>query len=106
MRPIEQAAEIWAKVEPRISFQDQLVKQLFSENGAVVSTPKCFAMAGAFDFDGKSAWFIDIAVGDIYEIIRSMPAPLPYTAFCRGIRNDTTLRIYPSERFLRKLLHL
>jgi hypothetical protein len=70
-------------------------------NGFVVSRPDIFWMMKVVRLaepEGKLAWFCRIAIGDLRELFETLPARLPYIAFCR--RGESRLRVYPMERFI------
>lgn len=100
MTPIEIAKSLYKDHVEHPSFEEALGGYLSSNNGAIVSTPTLFAMGAALDYDGKHAWYIDTAVGDLKELVKTLPFRLPYIAFSRGKRT-AKLKIYRMERFLR-----
>lgn len=70
------------------------------EHGFVVALPKMFLMAKAVDLDdGRQAWLISEAYGNLPALASMMPFPLDWIAFHR--RGDRLLRIYPLARFLK-----
>ena len=89
--------------EKRVRFEDDLMDYLC--NGFVLSRPTIFWMMKIVDVSKidepgpKFAWFVRVAVGDLRELFETLPARLPYMAFCR--RGDTKIRVYPLERFER-----
>jgi hypothetical protein len=101
------AKACYRKWQGMVSFEEDLVDYL--KNGFVVSRPTCFGMAKIINLadqskaeDGRSkidpAWFVRIGVGDLRELLDSLPGYLPKIAFCR--RNDGRMRVYPLDRLL------
>lgn len=68
-------------------------------HGFVVALPSCFAMATAIKSDGREidTWFVKVAAGDLRQLVRLIPVPLPFIAFCRDGR-PKTMRIYRTSR--------
>ena len=87
--------------EKRIRFEDELTD--FLCNGFVVSRPDLFWMMKIINVAEKDepgpvyAWFCRVAVGNMGEIMNSIPVQLPYVAFCR--HGDPKLRKYPMAHF-------
>lgn len=68
--------------------------------GFVYATPGLFLMAKAVALeDGRIAWFIFHAVGDLPRLFAALPYPLPFFAFQR--RHDRRMRVYSFERMKR-----
>ena len=102
--------EKWQEKKPpekRVKFEDQLMEYLC--NGFVVSRPTCFWMGKIIDLtpdakegdewkEGELGWFVRMAVGDMRELLETLPAVLPRIAFTR--REDPRVRSYPLERFV------
>lgn len=65
--------------------------------GAVYSLPNLFAMAKSVVLeDGRVAWYVSAAVGDLGALLELLPWQLPFIAFSR--RGGAT-RVYSFERF-------
>ena len=65
--------------------------------GYVFSTPSVFLMGKAVLLgDGRTAWYIYYARGDVRQLAAMMPFPLPFVAFQRRGRQV----VYETERFL------
>lgn len=88
--------------EKRVKFEDDLMDYLC--NGFVLSRPSIFWMMKIIDAAEKDepkpqlAWFVRVAVGDLRELFDTLPARLPYMAFCR--RGEGKIRRYPTEKFV------
>jgi hypothetical protein len=84
-------------------FQEHLIDHLV--NGYVKASPSLFAMfkAVALD-DGRIAWYVTYARGDIRTLLAETPFPLPYIAFRSHDRPAP--RVWPFDRFLRLAAHL
>ena len=71
--------------------------------GIVISTPQTFAMGKAVKLeDGRMTWLIDSAAGQLSHLVRLLPFPLPWIAFCRAKDNKGRLRVYSFDRFIRR----
>ena len=95
----------WQKKKPaekRVKFEDDLMDHLC--NGFVVSRPTIFWMGKAVDFakegaqEREIALFVRVAVGDIRELLSTLPCMFPEIAFCR--RGGERIHRWPLERFL------
>jgi hypothetical protein len=91
---IETARECYRKWEGLVTFEQDL--QDYLATGLVWARPDVFAMAKVIYFRGEPAWFIRVAVGNIKELLRLMPIPLPWICFCR--RGDPKLKAWRSKR--------
>ena len=66
-------------------------------NGFVVVTPSLFLLAKAVELpDGRHAWSITHAIGDLPRLLNALPFRLPWFAWKR--RWDQRRRIYPEHR--------
>lgn len=87
--------------EKRVKFEDDLMDYLC--NGFVVSHPTVFNMMKIINISEnhkpKLAWFIRMGVGDLRDLLNTLPGRLPYIAFCR--RGDPRIRVYSTERLWR-----
>lgn len=84
-----------------VDFGESLLDHL--RTGFVVTLPHIFLMAKAVELpppDGRRAWLITHAIGDLRTFAQLMPFPLPWIALRR--RFDQRLRVYPTAR----LIHL
>lgn len=71
-------------------------------NGYVFCTPNIFVMGKAVALeDGRVAWYITYARGDLRILAAMIPFPLPYIAWRRLRNGRETLRVYPFERVAR-----
>lgn len=96
---LQRAAELYARYKVEPDFFTALVDHLHT--GMVISRPNCFAMGKAVALDdGRIAWFIDTAVGNLRELLGLLQWPLPYIAFCR--RGKGKIKVYPFDKFIRK----
>jgi len=82
-----------------LNFWDDLMYYL--RTGFVVSRPSCFAMGRPIERDGKRGWFIQIAVGNIGELITCLPCKLDFVAFCRN--NDENMRVIDFDTYVKKV---
>ena len=73
----------------------------YLRTGFVVSRPNLFAMARPIERDGKRGWFIQIAVGEIGELITCFPFRLDFVAFCRN--NDENMRVIDFDTYVKKV---
>ena len=85
-----------------LNFWNDLVYYL--RTGFVVSRPSCFAMGRPIERDGKRGWFIQIAVGNIGELITCFPCKLDFVAFCRN--NDENMRVIDFDTYVKKVAAL
>lgn len=67
--------------------------------GLVVAMPRLFLLAKAIELpDGRRAWFITHAIGNLQLLISMMPFPLEWIVLRR--RFDQRNRIYRLDRFV------
>ncbi len=92
------AAENYAKYSG-LNFAEDLVYYL--KTGYVFCSPTCFAMFRPIEREGKRGWFVQMAVGEIGELLRWVPCPLDFIAFCRN--NDDNMRVIEWNHFVKKV---
>ncbi len=92
------ARENYAKYSG-LNFAEDLVYYL--RTGYVVCRPSIFAMFRPIERDGKRGWFVQMAVGEIGELMSCVPCPLDFIAFCRS--NDDNMRLIEWKHFERKV---
>ena len=92
------ARENYAKYSG-LDFAEDLLNYL--RTGYVVSRPNLFAMAKPIEREGRRGWFIQIAVGNILELLTCLPCPLDFIAFCRN--NDDNMRVVEWDWFMKKV---
>lgn len=95
----ELARENYAKYS-KLNFDDDLLDYLRS--GFVVSRPHLFAMGKAIERNGRRGWFIQIAVGNILELLTCFPCRLDFIAFCRN--DDDNMRVIEWDHFIKKVM--
>lgn len=79
-----------------LNFGEDLLYYL--RTGYVISQPTCFAMFRPIERDGRRGWFVQMAVGEIGELLRYVPCPLDFIAFCRS--NDDDMRLIEWDYFV------
>jgi hypothetical protein len=72
----------------------------YLREGIVVSNPAAFVMALPIRVDGREAWFVKAAAGDLRLIIRMFPVFKPWVVFDRA-RGNKRQRVYSAKRILR-----
>jgi hypothetical protein len=72
----------------------------YLREGIVVSNPEAFVMALPIRVDGREAWFVKAAAGDLRLIVRMFPVFKPWVVFDRA-RGSNRQRIYSAKRILR-----
>lgn len=83
--------ELWGQCD-----FDRELDQHF-QNGYVAIMPHAFLLAKVIALpDGRPAWLVTHAVGDLRLLLMLEPFPLKWIAFRR--RFDTRLRVYPMAR--------
>ncbi len=82
-----------------LNFWDDLLYYL--RTGFVVSRPTCFAMGRPIEHEGRRGWFIQMAVGEIGELLLCVPCPLDFVAWCRS--NDDNMRVVEWDHFVKKV---
>jgi hypothetical protein len=83
----------------RLNFWDDLLYYL--QTGYVICQPTIFAMFRPIERDGKRGWFVQMAVGEIGELLRYVPCPLDFIAFCRN--DDDDMRVIEWNYFVEKV---
>jgi len=95
--PYQEAANLFERYAIEPDFYTELVEHLHT--GIVICRPDLFVMGKAVVLDdGRAAWFIAAAVGNLRQLLTLFPAPLPFIAFRR--RGQKRLRVYNIDRFL------
>ncbi len=96
---IQRARQLYLDKGVKHPFEEELAYYL--QHGYVVSRPDLFAMGKPITLDdGRSAWFICMAFGNLREIARALPFYLPVVAFYRHWQRDR-LRKYDMTRMLK-----
>lgn len=100
--PILEAQELYRKYS-KVPFTVDLIDYVYT--GLIVSRPTCFAMAKVTDLAKPGephqwAWFIRVAVGDMFELLNCLPCYLEKICFCRRGKEDF-MRVYDLKRFIR-----
>lgn len=108
MRPIDKAKNIWQQ-RYKTSFVDVVACHLACESGLVFSTDECFVLGRAIKIQNPNRWLrhsekpdafcITLAVGNLSALGYT---PIPFERICFYRRNDKTLRIFPTQKFLNK----
>jgi hypothetical protein len=83
---------------PNLNFWDDLVD--YHRHGFVTTRPTCFGMVKAIEHEGRRGWFVRIAIGNLLELITTLPGPLDFIAFCRD--DDDNMRVVQWEAFLKR----
>ena len=73
----------------------------YLREGFVVSRPTLFAMGKPIEHEGRRGWFIQIAVGEIGELITVFPCRLDFVAWCRN--NDDNMRVVEWNAYIKKV---
>ena len=73
----------------------------YLQTGYVICQPSLFAMFRPIERDGRRGWFVQMAVGEIGELLRYVPCPLAFIAFCRN--GDEDMRVIEWEYFMEKV---
>jgi hypothetical protein len=68
----------------------------YFRNGFVCIRPNLFAMVKVVQFEGERIWHIQIAVGDLMELLAVLPFYLPKICFCRN-NNVDQMRVVRTE---------
>ena len=108
MRPSDKAKALWQQ-RYKTSFVDVVACHLACESGLVLSTDDCFVLGRAIKIQNPSRWLgcneapdafcITFAVGNLSALGHT---PIPLERICFYRRNDKTLRIFPTKKFLNK----
>lgn len=101
----EKTAYQIAKEDYKKNFNKSFNKDLlhYLKNGFVVSRPWLFAMGNEIERDGKRGWFIQMAVGNIQELITCLPYKLDFLAFRRS-GNENMRIVEDVDWFVNKVL--
>lgn len=100
-KPYRVAEMLYAKWS-KIPLEKDLAEYITT--GCVISTPRVFALAHIIDLaepgeTQQPAWFVRVAVGEITELLRTLPCKTRQICFCR--RGEDKMRVYDMERFWR-----
>jgi hypothetical protein len=102
-KAVEVAKTLYERDGQEEQFEKDLVAHL--RDGFVWSLPNAFLMARMVELeDGRRAWLVNCAVGDLRELLARSPYPLPFIAFYRGPdekhprRDGKKLRVYEAKR--------
>lgn len=97
--PAIDLAAMFYKEHSDMNFGDDLVD--YCRTGYVVIRPKLFGMVKPHRLEnGEDAWHIQMVVGNLLELLTTLPAPLPWVTFCRNNQPDK-MRIVKWDRFQR-----
>jgi hypothetical protein len=80
-----------------MNFEEDLIE--YMRNGYVVTRPKLFAMVKVVDYEGERVWYIRIVVGNLLELITTLPFMLPKLLFTRNNQPDQ-MRIVDTQTLL------
>jgi hypothetical protein len=120
MNPTHQPLSAIARAEQMFDqhFPDRLFVQdvaLYLRHGFLINMPRLFVMARPVRKDARlfhaierpsvrfpdpDAWFVCMAVGNLRELGRWLPFPLPHVCFYRKFRD--TLKVYAADEFFRR----
>ena len=73
----------------------------YMQHGFVICQPQLFCMFKPIWHDGQRGWFVQMAVGEIGELLRYVPCPLSFIAFCRN--GDDNMRVIEWGYFMRRV---
>lgn len=76
----------------------------YLKTGFVVVRPWLFAMGNEIERDGRRGWFIQMAVGNILELLTLLPYRLDFLAFRRS--GNENMRIVDLDSFINKVVKL
>lgn len=82
-----------------VSFDDDL--QDYMRNGLVISRPDIFGMAKLIAWQGRLAWFVRMAVGDLATLVAELPLRTEKICFCRDKSDGLRIHAWPMGRMLR-----
>ena len=77
----DKAVENYSKYA-KLNFWEDLV--FYMRTGYVICLPTVFAMFKPIRREGKDGWFVQMAVGNLLDLLRFTPCPLSFIAFCRN----------------------
>ncbi len=97
MRPIEMAVAHCR--EKGIMFEKLFLRYVFDPACYMVSNPACFALARPVELESRHAWLVELAAGDVRQLLAALPFQLPFIAFHRNA--ESKLRVYRLDRFVR-----
>lgn len=80
------------------SFEDDLID--YMRTGFVFIRPKMFAMAKVADRNGEKMWHVQLAIGNLIELLMAMPFKLKWICFCRNNKADQ-MRVCRLDRLVR-----
>ena len=95
----DKAVENYSKYS-KLNFWDDLV--FYMRTGYVICLPQVFAMFKPIKYEGRNGWFVQMAVGNLLDLLRFTPCPLDFIAFCRN--NDDNMRVISWDYFVKKVL--
>lgn len=79
----------------------------YCRNGYVAIRPQLFGIVkphrfpvGDKPWSGKDAWHIQMCVGNLFELLTTLPCPLEWVTWCRDNQSDK-MRIVKWDRFQR-----
>ncbi len=76
--------------------------EFYLRTGYVICTPTVFAMFKPIDRGGKRGWFVQMAVGNLLDLLRFTPCPLDFIAWCRN--DDDNMRVVNWDYFIKKVM--
>ncbi len=98
MRPIEIAVAHCR--EKGIVFEELFLRYVFDPASYMISNPAGFMLARAVELaESRHAWLVDLAAGDLCQLLAAFPFQLPFIAFHRNAEPE--LRVYRLDRFSR-----
>lgn len=93
---IDRARQLYYKAGKPFPIED------FLQTGVVISLPNTFVMGEAVELeDGRLAWRIEVAVGELRNLLKLFPWHMPFIAFCRW-KNRDRQHVYPMAKFLQR----
>ncbi len=98
MRPIEIAAAHCRR--KGVVFEKLFLRSVFDPASYMISNPAGFMLARPVELgESRPAWLVDLAAGDLCQLLAAFPFQLPFIAFQRNAKPE--LRVYPLDRFAR-----
>ena len=108
MRPIDKAKTMWEQ-RYNSAFVDIVAQHLACFGGLVFSTDDFFILGRAINTENPNKWICDNETPDAFCITLAVGnlsamgyTPIPLERICFYRRNDKTLRIFPTKKFLNK----
>ncbi len=92
------ARRVYAKYSKLNFFEDFMH---YLRSGFVVTRPNLFVMGKPIVVDERRGWFIQMACGQLGEILSVVPVKLDFFAFCRN--NDDNMRVIEWDHFVKKV---